>query len=129
MTRLPPCLSLLLAAAVSGCGAPAGAALVELRSGIEGHATYGPITPVCYVGQPCDAPLSASFDVEREGERVARFHSDSSGHFLVYLPPGMYTIIPDSATPIMFPRLQRHEVSVAPGGLTETDLDFDTGIR
>jgi hypothetical protein len=116
-----------------GCGGGAAPAAVEPGgavsgpTGLEGTARRGPTRPVCRVDKPCDAPFSASFEV-RQGERVvARFQSNSAGHFLVHLPPGTYTVAPDASAGVLA-RSQIHEVTVGPSGLTHVELEFDTGI-
>lgn len=97
-------------------------------TGLEGTVRRGPIQPVCRVGEPCDAPFSAAFQVWRRQQRVTRFQSDSMGHYRVLLAPGAYTIVADSGAPIWPPR-QAHDVTVGSVGLTHLDLNFDTGIR
>ena len=97
-------------------------------TGLEGTVRRGPITPVCQVGVPCDAPFSASFVVWQGSRLVTRFQSDSSGHYLVLLAPGAYSVVPDSTAPI-WPQGQTRQVTVGPAGLTHLDLEFDTGIR
>ena len=57
---------------------------------------------------------------------VARFASDSEGHFLVYVAPGTYLVVPDEPIGI---GLEALEATVEGGGLTHVDLTFDTGIR
>jgi hypothetical protein len=96
------------------------------ETGLEGTASRGPIQPVCREGEPCDAPLQAGFTLQQDGRMVARFASDSTGHFLVYAAPGSYTVVPDEAIGIS---VQTPEVTVQPQGLTHLDLSFDTGIR
>jgi hypothetical protein len=98
-------------------------------TGLEGVVRRGPTQPVCRVGEPCDAPFSAQFAVEQGGRVVATFASDSVGHFLIYLAPGSYTVVPAASAPLMSPGLQAREVVVGPSGLTHVELDFDTGIR
>jgi hypothetical protein len=101
----------------------------SLATGLEGTVTRGPITPVCVVGVPCDAPFAAGFTV-RQGPipvAVAHFQSDSAGHYSVLLVPGTYTVAPDSGAPV-FPG-QALQVTVGPVGMTRADLAFDTGIR
>ena len=98
------------------------------RTGLEGTAHRGPTRAVCRTAKPCNAPLSATFELW-QGERVVgRFRSDSSGHFLVHLPPGTYTVVPDGSVGILI-RSQAHEVTVGPSGLTHVELDYDTGIQ
>jgi hypothetical protein len=81
---------------------------------------------VCREGEPCDAPLQAAFTLQLAGRVVARFASDSAGHFLVYAAPGTYVMVPDE--PIGIGR-QTQDVTVGSGGLTHLELTFDTGIR
>ncbi len=97
-------------------------------TGLTGTVRRGPITPVCQVGVPCDAPFAAGFQVWQGSRFVAGFQSDSAGHYLVLLAPGAYTVVPDSTAPI-FPKGQTRQVTVGPVGLTHLDLEFDTGIR
>jgi len=99
-----------------------------LSSGLEGTVRRGPITPVCQVDVPCDAPFSAYFEVLQGSRLVTRFQSDSAGNYRVFLAPGTYTIFPDSGAPI-FPQGQTRDVAVGPVGLTHLNLEFDTGIR
>jgi len=89
----------------------------------------GPVTPVCRVGVPCDAPFSALFHVREGGVEVARFRSDSGGRFRLTLPPGTYLIVPDSTAPLMGAGSQSRTVTIAGGRLIPDTLEFDTGIR
>jgi len=99
-------------------------------TGLTGVVIRGPITPVCRVDVPCDAPFSAGFTVQRSGRRVADFRSDTSGQFTVLLPPGSYMVVPNSDAGIISPASQAKSVTVADTGmLTVVRLMFDTGIR
>ena len=98
------------------------------QTGLQGTVRRGPIRPVCQVDQPCDAPFSARFGVQQGGQVVAHFQSDSDGRFVVHLAPGTYTIVPDASVPLPM-RGQVQEVTVGPSGVTQVELDFDTGIR
>src|SRR5438093_800625 len=112
-------------AAIAGvCNSP-----VALTTGLTGTVVRGPITPVCQINVPCDAPFSASFDVLRGGRRVASFRSDADGHFTVKLPPGKYVVVPATDAPLMHPSAQAKSVEVGAEGITSIDLVFDTGIR
>ncbi len=84
---------------------------------------------MCAFGQPCEAPFSAGFTVQRGTSRVAAFQSDAQGHFEVRLSPGNYVVVPDGDAPLFSPKSQTKEVTVGPTGLTMIDLHFDTGIR
>lgn len=99
-------------------------------TGLTGLVIRGPVTPVCRVDVPCDAPFSATFSVERSGRRVTQFQSDAAGQFTVFLAPGAYTIVPAADAPIISPTTQSKAVTVADNGmLTAVRLTFDTGIR
>ncbi|MGH7590271.1 MAG: hypothetical protein ACREL2_02445 [Gemmatimonadales bacterium] len=88
----------------------------------------GPVQPVCRVGEPCDAPFSATLEAWQQQQFVARFQSDSLGNYQVLLPPGAYTITVDSGASL-WPTQQPHDITVGPVGLTHANLTFDTGIR
>lgn len=99
-------------------------------TGLTGVVLRGPVTPVCRVDVPCDAPFSASFIVQRSGRTVAQFQSDAAGQFTVFLPPGAYTVTPNADAPIILPSSQTKQVNVEDTGtLTTVRLMFDTGIR
>jgi hypothetical protein len=102
----------------------------SLTTGLTGVVMRGPVTPVCRVDVPCDAPFSATFSVEQDNRRVAQFQSDPAGQFSVYLKPGTYTVVPGTDAPIISASSQRKSVTVADSGtLTAVQLTFDTGIR
>ena len=113
-----------------GCGnQPSSVILLQDRgTGPYGFVRRGPIQPVCRAGEPCDAPFSAGFELWQEQRLVARFRSDSTGHYSVLAAPGAYTIVADPDAPI-WPPHQAHAVIVDSDGPTRLDLDFDTGIR
>jgi hypothetical protein len=60
---------------------------------------------------------------------VAAFRSDSEGRFEVQLAPGTYLVVPGADAPIISPRAQAKDVTVASSGRTTVMLHFDTGIR
>ncbi len=121
--RMALCVSALLA----GCRGASELALSE--NGLEGVVRRGPITPVCMVTVPCDAPFSATFVVRDERHLVAQFRSDANGHFLVMLPAGNYVVTPDASAPLLGAAQQSRAVVVGAVGVTRVDLNFDTGIR
>jgi len=102
---------------------------VALTTGLSGTVSRGPVTPVCQVNVPCDAPFTASFEVRRAGRLVATFKSDAQGRFTVKLAPGTYVIVPGPDAPLMSPGSQSKTVEVGPEGITSVQLNFDTGIR
>ena len=126
--RFSACLCGLVVACVvaAACAQPTAP---SPTTGLTGVVVRGPITPVCQVQAPCDAPFSASFTVEQNGRRVAQFQSDANGRFTVMLATGTYRIVPGSDAPILSPQSQIKSAEVLQGELTEVRLEFDTGIR
>jgi hypothetical protein len=122
------CLVWLMAAVL---GAPAcSATSPSPTTGLTGVVMRGPVTPVCRVDVPCDAPFSAGFTVQKSGQRVAQFQSDATGRFTVFLAPGPYVVVPNADAPIISPSRQSKTVTVLDNGaLTMVQLMFDTGIR
>ena len=119
-----------LSVVVLGCSTTQPMAGIDVAgTGLEGVVRRGPITPVCRVDEPCDAPFAASFEVRNGQGVVARFRSDSAGLFRVALLPGSYTVVPDSSAPLLGASHQTQPVVVGPDGLTHVELDFDTRIR
>jgi hypothetical protein len=127
MRNFRPAISLFLAGALACSTATPGGD--ETESGIEGLVTRGPIQPVCVVNVPCDEPFAALFHVTQGSRELATFRSDAQGQFSIELPPGDYTITPDSTAPILFPTQQAKTVRVEPNSKVRVELDFDTGIR
>ena len=117
---------LLITFAVSACNGVA----PSPTTGLTGVVFRGPITPVCRIDVPCDAPFSATFRVQRGGRQIAQFQSDSSGQFTVHLDPGAYSVVPNADAPVFSPMVQAKSVTVEDTGvLTVVRLIFDTGIR
>ena len=129
MTRRLDVLIALAAALTALAGCASGSS-PSPTTGLTGVVMRGPVTPVCRVDVPCDAPFSATFAVEQDGRQVAQFQSDATGQFTVYLKPGAYAVVPAADAPIIGASLQRKSVTVADNGmLTVVRLMFDTGIR
>ena len=116
------------ATVISACASAASSP--STTTGLTGVVMRGPVTPVCRIDVPCDAPFSATFNVERNGRRVTQFQSDATGQFTVLLAPGAYTVVPNTDAPVISPASQMKSVTVADNGmLTVVRLMFDTGIR
>jgi hypothetical protein len=119
-------LLLLIGALSAACSSTAPSPV----TGLTGVVIRGPVTPVCRVDVPCDAPFAASFTVQQSGRTVAQFQSDASGQFTVFLRPGNYIVVPSADAPIISPGGQGKQVTVTDSGmLTTIRLMFDTGIR
>src|SRR6478672_9769735 len=115
--------------AVSVLGTSCASTSPSPTTGLTGTVVRGPITPVCRIDVPCDAPFSAGFSARRGERDVARFRSDSAGQFTVFLEAGAYTIVPDADAPLLGATSQAKSVNVGDTGLTTVHLTFDTGIR
>ena len=100
-------------------------------TGLEGRVLKGPMCPGPQTVQGCpDQPFSAWFEVFDDQEKlVTRFQTHEDGLFEVALRPGVYTLVPDEAAPIIHPHIQQQTVTVQPDGMTTVILNFDTGIR
>ena len=97
-------------------------------SGLYGIVKKGPITPVCRVGVPCDAPVEVTLVFSRGGREVARVHSSKTGRYRIALAPGFYDV--RSTVRIGIQRLPKpHAVHVRSGHWDRINLFFDTGIR
>jgi hypothetical protein len=102
----------------------------EITTGLEGHVYRSPVNPVEIEGQINYAPFSALFHVYNIDEnRIESFTSSTDGSFKVMLLPGNYIIIPDKTAPLMGAQFQIKEVKIVAIGITNLDLNFDTGIR
>lgn len=102
----------------------------DRKTGIRGIARWGPVHPgPARLGRDDEEPLQAAFQVFDEEREVARFDSDSDGRFEVLLAAGVYTVVPDSSTPIPFPRSQSVAVTVPRNGFAVITLRLDTGMR
>ena len=117
------CCLLLGACALSGSQSE--------TSGIDGTVMAGPMCAAVSSTNPCpDLPFAASFSVLDGAEnQVATFESDKQGHFLIMLPPGTYTIVPEASAPILNPETQRKVVNVISAQVAQVTLHFETGIR
>jgi hypothetical protein len=104
-------------------------------SGLYGVVTKGPITPVCRVGVPCDAPAKVTLVFTREGSSgggtqvtFAIVRSDKNGRYRIALDPGFYNV--RSTVKIGLTKLPKpHSVQVRAGRWDKINLFFDTGIR
>src|SRR6185436_4542845 len=113
MTRWQLVLIAISAAATTIAACASAGSTPSTTTGLTGVVMRGPVTPVCRVDVPCDAPFSATFTVEQDARRVAQFQSDMAGQFTVYLRPGAYTVVPAADAPIIGASLQRKSVMVA----------------
>lgn len=114
---------LLVACVAAAALAVSGISSATLRSGLYGHVTRGPITPVCYAEQPCTAPAANAVIVFSQGQRqVARVITSSTGTYRIHLAPGLYALRGGKS-------IDPATIRVRSGRKVRVDLSIDTGIR
>ena len=87
----------------------------------------GPITPVCRVGVPCDAPAAHIVLAFSDARGVRTTRTDASGSYRIKLPAGIYAVHTNLRP---FGRTPRPAtVHVRAGLSAEIDFTIDTGIR
>ena len=104
---------------------PAVGGATTVHSGLYGHVTRGPITPVCVAEQPCTEPAAgATLKFLRNGNLVAQARVKDDGTYRVSLPPGVYSVSAQSRRP-----LDPTTARVRSGRFARADFAIDTGIR
>jgi hypothetical protein len=106
--------------------AAAGPAAGVTASGLHGVVRRGPTSPVCFVGQPCSAPVKTTLVFNRLGRRVL-VRSGADGAYLALLAPGIYAVT--TSPRIGFGVVKPARVEVRAGHLDRLDFLADTGIR
>jgi hypothetical protein len=113
----------LLIIAGLALAAPAAA---QAPTGLFGNVTRGPISPVCRVGYPCDAPAKgATFLIQRNGH-ATWVHTSSTGHYRIRLKPGRYLVTTGNFGP---GSIKPSSVRVPASGYARVNFTIDTGIR
>jgi hypothetical protein len=118
--RLAAVLAVALAATTTASAA-------VLRGGLTGTVTRGPITPVCRVGIPCDAPAANVTLTFTRASISTRTRTDQQGRYRIELPAGTYAVRTSSTPFGQTPK--PGTVRVRAGGLETVDFTIDTGIR
>lgn len=104
--------------------------LAVVLSGLTGIVTRGPVTPVCRVDQPCDAPAAVTLVFTRltDGRTFAARSRAADGRYRIALAPGRYRVRTRQASP--FERVPSpSSVTVPRGRYARVDFAIDTGIR
>lgn len=99
-------------------------------SGIEGQVTIGPTRPgpVRLSDPPSERPYQATITVlDQAGQSVTRFDTDANGRFQVALPPGTYTVQPES--PGRLPFAGPPVVTVNAGQFSPVQIRYESGMR
>lgn len=95
------------------------------RTGLHGVVTRSPTQPACAAEDPCSEPAGhVELVFVRNGSRHS-VTTDSSGHYVVALAPGLYSVQIVGARFGFEPR----RVTVVAGRAARVDFDVDTGIR
>jgi hypothetical protein len=103
----------------------AGASTTPLSTGLYGHVTKGPISPVCTAEQPCSEPAAGvTLRFLRSAKIVAATRVRADGSYSVALPIGVYTVASTSRG-----RISPSTVRVRTGARSRRDFSIDTGIR
>jgi hypothetical protein len=119
------CALLVLGSAAALLAGNAGA---RATTGISGVLYRGPITPVCQVGTPCDAPAPGMTLAFTRAGHVFRVRTGVGGHFSIALHPGIYAVrVVPTAT--IGSRLSPRAVRVPVDRWARVRLMLDTGIR
>ena len=103
---------------------PALAGSATTTTGLRGHVTIGPLTPVCKAGTPCSGPAKNTAILFQHVFRIYRVTTDSLGNYRVQLGAGTYGV--RSTRGIL---VRPAVVTVANGGMRIVNLSIDTGIR
>ena len=99
-------------------------------SGLFGHVTRGPTTPVCMVGKPCSAPVvGARLEFLRRGVVAGAVRTGVAGGYRISLAPGLYAVRIIRTTTLGQPRFTPQTVRVTVGLPRRADFSIDTGIR
>jgi hypothetical protein len=116
----------VLLGVILALGAGNAAAGVSLGA-VHGTVLRGPITPVCRVSVPCDAPAAALVLTFTGAGVVRRVTSDARGRYRIVLPEGIFSVR-TSAKPFgQTPRPASIRIRAGQNG--RVDFTIDTGIR
>jgi len=117
-------IRLLLAVAALVLAAPAAATAPP--TGAFGTVTRGPITPICRVGNPCDAPASNTLIQFTGNGKTTRVRTGAGGRYRVRLRPGRYAVSRTSWGP---GSIRPASIRVPATRFVHVNLFIDTGIR
>jgi hypothetical protein len=102
-------------------------ALSLLLGTLHGHVMRGPVTPVCRVGVPCDAPAGHTTIFFTRLGRTASTATDANGYYRIRLKAGVYAVKIKRQT--IGRGLEPHSARVVAGRDRRADFHIDTGIR
>jgi hypothetical protein len=102
-------------------------ALSLLLGTLHGTVMRGPITPVCMVGKPCDAPAAHVTLYFAHADRVWLVRTDASGRYRLRLPAGVYAVTVHHTGPGR--GLEPRTARAYAGRDRRANFHLDTGIR
>jgi hypothetical protein len=104
-------------------------ATLALATGLFGHVTRGPLTPVCVVGIPCSGPApGVTLEFIRRGAVAGRTVTDARGRYRISLAPGVYAVRAlYRSQPVR--RFEPLQAVVRAQLMRRADFSIDTGIR
>lgn len=99
-------------------------------NGLQGTVYRGPITPVCRISEPCEAPAAnVTLEFRRGGLKIGSAKTGADGRYRILIAAAIYTVVADERGPgrdlSPFPR----RVKVRLGHVDKLDFRIDTGIR
>jgi hypothetical protein len=101
--------------------------LTLLVGTLHGQVMRGPTTPVCRVGQSCEAPAKhIRLFFSRSGDTTTAL-TDAKGLYRVKLPEGRYSVRTDQRPFGTVP--EPRTVRVVAKSVRRVDFHIDTGIR
>jgi hypothetical protein len=103
---------------------PAAAGSSTTTTGLRGHVTIGPLTPVCRPGTPCSGPAKRVTLSFRHVFVVTNATTDAYGNYMVKLGSGTYVVKANKGMSI-----RPVSVSVVGGRMRVVNFAIDTGIR
>jgi hypothetical protein len=103
---------------------PALAGSATTTTGLRGHVTIGPLTPVCRVGTPCSGPAKNTALLFQHVFKIYRVTTDSYGNYRIPLAAGSYGVRASKGI-----SLRPAVVTVVAGRMRIVNLTIDTGIR
>jgi hypothetical protein len=102
-------------------------AVALLVGTLQGQVMRGPTTPVCRIGQPCEAPAqNVRLFFTRNGTTTTAV-TDAKGFYRIGLAPGTYAVRTDQRPFGTTP--QPRTARVVAAKVSRVDFHIDTGIR
>jgi hypothetical protein len=102
-------------------------AVLLLLGTLHGQVMRGPITPVCRVGVPCEAPAARTTIFFTRFGRTATTVTNAKGYYRIRLTAGLYAV--KTKRQSIGRGLEPRTVRVVASRDKRADFHIDTGIR